>query len=333
MIQKTKSAFSALAACVLLMIATNVAGGGGAAVAKVSAGTAHQALFATSFDGERGIAVGAGGEMQVTTDGGKTWKLEVGPTPLALTAVAIKGSRRLVAGLMGEIFVDDGSGKWHRSTTETKERAMGASINGSGVAMVVGSFGTMLRSADGGTSWQDVAPDWASIFAGSDELTDDFAPSIYAVSMDDSGFGIAVGEMSTVLRTEDGGASWQLALGGAVQGAERPSALFGTTMRPDGVGYAVGQSGLILQTLDRGRTWCSIASGTTANLMGVASFAGGKTLISGMRAMLVSMNDGKSWELVSGGDLAIAWYSGAATAGTDAFIAAGQSGNILRVTQ
>lgn len=320
----------ALAMLLILAMASAQAEGN---IAKVSAGTAHNALFATSFDGDRGIAVGAGGEIQVSADGGKTWKPEPGPTQLSLTTVAIKGSRRIVAGLMGEIFTDDGSGKWQRSESGTQERALGASLDSSGTAMVVGSFGTMLHSTDGGKTWKNVAPDWAPIFAGSDELSDDFAPSIYAVAIDDQGFGIAVGELSTVLRTEDGGASWQLALGGPVRGSDRPSAIFGAAMRPDGVGYAVGQSGLILQTPDRGRTWCSIGSGTTANLMGVASFAGGRTLISGMRAMLLSLDDGKSWKKMSGGDLAFAWYSGASATGNDAFVAAGQSGNILRVTQ
>lgn len=301
-------------------------------IAKVLGGTAHNALFATSFDGERGIAVGAGGEIQVTADGGKTWKLETGPTQLSLTTASIKGSRRIVAGLMGEIFTDDGSGKWQRAESGTKERALGSSLSSSGNAMVVGSFGTMLHSNDGGKTWKNVAPDWAPIFAGSDELSDDFAPSIYAVAIDDQGFGIAVGELSTILRTEDGGASWQLALGGPVRGSERPSAIFGATIRPDGVGYAVGQSGLILQTRDQGRTWCSIASGTTANLMGVASLPGGRTLVSGMRAMLLSLDDGKSWNKMSGSDLAFAWYSGASATGGGSFVVAGQSGNILRVT-
>ena len=37
----------------------------------IVAGTAHQALFAMDFDGDRGVAVGAAGEVQVTADGGK----------------------------------------------------------------------------------------------------------------------------------------------------------------------------------------------------------------------------------------------------------------------
>lgn len=328
---RIKRICGAVIAVMSMAIATTSHAEGG--MATVAAGTAHQALFATSFDGDNGIAVGAGGEIQVTSDGGKTWKPEAGPTQGSLTAVAIKGSRRIIAGLMGEIFVDDGSGKWVKAESGTQERALGASLNAQGVAMVVGSFGTMLRSVDGGKTWQQSAPRWLEIFAGSEQLTDDFAPSIYAVTMDDQGNGIAVGEMSTILRTEDGGASWQVALGGAVREADRPPALFGVTMRADGVGYAVGQSGLILQTPDRGRTWCSIASGTKANLMGVASYEGGRTLISGMRAMLLSRDDGKSWESLAGGDLTIAWYSGAATAGGDAFIAAGGSGKILRFTQ
>lgn len=301
-------------------------------VDEVAGGIAHSALFATSFDGERGIAVGAGGEIQVTADGGKTWKHEQGPTQLSLTAVAIRGSRRVVAAIMGVIFVDDGSGKWRPSESGTKERALGATIDANGNIIVVGSFGTMLRSTDSGQSWTNVAPDWVPIYAGSDELTDDFAPSIYAVSIDDKGVGLAVGELSTILRTEDGGASWQLSLGGPVKGSDRPNAIFGTTIRADGVGYAVGQTGMILQTPDQGRTWCSIASGTDANLMGVVSLPGGRTLISGMRAMLLSTDDGKTWSRLRGGDLDLAWYAGAAVSG-DAFVVSGQSGKILRVTQ
>lgn len=301
-------------------------------VTKVASGTAHNALFATSFDGNNGIAVGAGGEIQTTADGGKTWKPEPGPSQGSLTAVAMKGSRRVIAGLMGEVYFSDGGGKWQKSETGTTERALGANVDSSGNAMVVGSFGMMLRSTDGGKSWTNVAPNWVPIFAGSDELTDDFAPSIYAVAIDDKGFGIAVGELSVVLRTEDAGASWQLALGGPVRGSDRPPAIFAATMRADGVGYAVGQSGLVVQTPDHGKTWCSIASGTTANLLGVASLAGGSTLIGGQHTVLHSPDDGKAWNKITGVDIDYGWYSGASQVG-DGFIAAGQSGNILRITQ
>lgn len=326
----TKRTLGALAAALSMMMGP--AFNAQAALDKVASGIAHQALFSTNFDGDRGIAVGAGGEIQMTSDGGKTWKPEAGPTRLSLTTGAVNGSKRVIAGLMGEIFFDDGSGKWAKAETGLKDRAFGSSLNAAGVAMVVGSFGMMLRSEDG-KNWKSVAPTWLEIYAGSDQLTEDFAPSIYAVTMDAKGHGIAVGELSTILRTEDAGLTWQVSLGGAVKEADRPPALFGVTKREDGMSYAVGQSGLILQSPDHGKTWCSIVSGTDSNLLGVASLPGGKTLISGIRAMLLSTDDGKSWNKLSGLDLHVAWYGGAATATDGAFIAAGQSGNILRITQ
>ncbi|WP_157534520.1 hypothetical protein [Hydrocarboniphaga effusa] len=36
-------------------------------------GKAHQALFSVAFDGDRGVAVGAMGELLESSDGGKSW--------------------------------------------------------------------------------------------------------------------------------------------------------------------------------------------------------------------------------------------------------------------
>lgn len=315
-----------------LLVTTTTTVQSSADVEKVLEGTAHRALFASSFDGDRGIAVGAAGEIQVTEDGGKTWKQEPAPTQLSLTATAINGPKRLAAGITGIIFFDNGDGKWRPSESGTQERMFGASIDSKGNAIVVGAFGTMLRSTDGGKTWNDVAPDWMPIFAGSDQLTDDFAPSIYAVAINDRGVGLAVGELSTILRTEDAGATWHLALGGPVSGAERPPALFSTALRSDGVGYAVGQSGRILQTPDFGKTWCEFNSGVEVNLLGVATQPGGKTLISGIRVMLSSQDEGRNWTRITGDEIDYAWYSGMSVAG-NAFVTVGQSGDILRVTQ
>jgi photosystem II stability/assembly factor-like uncharacterized protein len=298
----------------------------------VLVGTPHQSLFATSFDGEHGTAVGADGEIEVTQDGGKTWKTEQGPTLIALTAVAVKGSRRIILGQMGELYVDDGSGKWRRAQTDTTERMLGASLNASGIALAVGSFGTLLRSTDGGETWKSVAPEWKALVGNSEELADDFAPTLYGVTIDDQGVAVVVGEMSTVLRSEDSGVTWRIVLGGASQGTDRAPTLFGITMRTDGIGYAVGQTGIILQTSDHGRTWCSQDSGTTANLLSVASPVGGRTLVSGIRTMLINTSDGTRWEKLKGAKLELNWYSGAANVGGNEFAVVGQSGDILRVT-
>ena len=64
----------------------------------VLTGIPHQALFSIAMDGERGIAVGAGGEIQVTEDGGATWTRETTPSPLSLL-----GARSGVLGAFGVV--------------------------------------------------------------------------------------------------------------------------------------------------------------------------------------------------------------------------------------
>ena len=40
----------------------------------IGTGTPHDAFFGLSFEGQKGLAVGAGGVIAETTDGGATWK-------------------------------------------------------------------------------------------------------------------------------------------------------------------------------------------------------------------------------------------------------------------
>lgn len=296
-------------------------------------GIAHEALFAVAFDGDRGLAGGAGGQLLVTDDGGKTWKPETSPTPLSITAVAIRGPRRLIAGQMGEIYADDGSGKWTKAESGTTERAMSAAIDADGVALVVGSFGMFVHSTDGGRNWSPVTVNWDVLFAEAADLGPGFQPQLYDVQIDDRGVALAVGEFQTVVRSADAGATWVPVLSGDVHGSERPPTLFGVSLRSDGVAYAVGQTGTVLQSPDAGLTWCALSSGTDANLFDVTSVAGGRTVATGMREMRYSSSDTGSWTALEGEDLSVAWYSGVAHSGTTGIFAVGQSGNILQVTR
>ena len=84
------------------------------------------------------------------------------------------------------------------------------------------------------------------------------------VSFTESDNGTAVGENGTILRTTDGGTTWN-------------SQTSGTTVRLEGVsftdsnnGTAVGDNGTILRTTSGGTTWNSQISGTTNNLNSVS---------------------------------------------------------------
>ncbi|HET9692757.1 MAG TPA: hypothetical protein VFP48_00100 [Steroidobacteraceae bacterium] len=298
-------------------------GAGGGGIETVVSGTAHQALFAVAFAGEQGLAVGAAGQVLATSDGGRTWQKQLKPvTTRALLGVAMAGDRAIAVGQSGTVLVRGVDGQWSLVASGTEERLLAVDVDPQGVAVAVGGFGKILLSRDGGSSWTSIAPSWMD-----GGYTDQgLEPHLYAVDLAADGSITCAGEFGLILRSVDAGQSWAVLARGT-------DSLFSLELRDDGMGYAVGQGGTILRTTDRGATWSEVASTSESNLLGVASSADGRVVVTAMRDMLVS-DDGLAWRRVSGGDFALAWYTGVATRGSGASAAAlvvGHSGRIVRI--
>ena len=234
----------------------------------------------------------------------------------------MSGERAIAVGQAGSIFVREGSGAWQAASSGTPERLFGVDFNAGGVAAAVGSFGKILRSADGGRTWASVAPAWPD--GGYTEQG--LEPHLYAVAVAADGTMTCAGEFGLVLRSNDAGATWHVLHKGE-------ASLFALDLRADGIGYAVGQGGTILRTTDGGATWTDVPSGSRANLLGVHSAADGFVVVTAMRDLLVS-DDGLAWRRVEGGDFGSAWYSDVVTTGSGASAAAlivGHSGRIVRI--
>lgn len=288
-------------------------------------GTAHEALFAIAFDGNKGVAVGAPGAILTTEDAGATWKLvEPAPTPLTLLSAAIKGEHALAVGQEGLVLRRDGT-QWKKvESGAPKKRLLSVSINSKGQAVIAGSFGTVLRSDDGGTTWTSIAPDWEN-FKGPQGMDPGVEPHMYSANIDESGVVTVSGEFGLILRSAGKGGDWKTLHGGE-------ASIFAISFRDDGVGYAVGQNGTVLRSGDRGLTWTALATDSKAILLGVKSSPDGHILITGVRDMLASSDDGKSWSHVTGGDAATSWYEGIAQASaTSPILAVGRSGKIIRI--
>lgn len=281
-------------------------------------GTAHQALFAMDFDGDRGVAVGAGGEVQTTTDGGKSWTGSSIPTELSLLGVHTDSARTIAVGQTGIAFVQSAGGKWAKVDSGTTKRLFGVSSNVGGVAAAVGEFGALLVSQDGGNTWHMLTLDWTPF--GTEGGAE---PHLYGVDVSTDGVISVVGEFGLVIRSVDGGHSWSRQNRGT-------ASLFAIQIRDDGVGFAVGQDGYAVKTTDHGLNWTCVDVGSKAILNGVSSTAGGKVAISGMREMVVSGDDGSSWQKISNQEIATIWYVGVASRDSGV-LAAGQAGRIVRV--
>ncbi|SEP89478.1 Uncharacterized protein SAMN04488038_102129 [Solimonas aquatica] len=301
--------------------------------------TPHDRLYAVAFNGDFGEAVGEGGLVLQTTDGGKTWRHEVkAPTQLAMFSVAISGARSIAVGQQGMILVRDGRKPWRSITPITDRRLLRVSLNKSGLALAVGAFGTVLKSSDYGETWTELKPDWVTLYKT--EETSDFVavrdePTMYTAKVFEDGSMLLGGEYGQINRSTDGGATWTpVYKAPAAENATTPPTLFGMNVRDDGTGYASGQDGLVVMTSDAGQTWTRLETGTQASLFDVASTPDGHVFAVGMRSGLVSTDAGKTWQSLAALDLSLNWYSGLARASSmqgDSIIAVGHSGRVLRL--
>jgi photosystem II stability/assembly factor-like uncharacterized protein len=306
-----------------------VFGSGGTLAASVepqliSHGIAHDMLYGISMERRNGIAVGDFGLMFETADGGLTWSKQAKPaTTLGLFGVVRKQGHCIAGGQNGLILTSADCKQWAVSAPVTKSRILSVAVNGSGTAYAVGGFGTLLKSADWGKTWQPVSIDWKPF------TTDGAEPHLYDAHVAEDGEVTLVGEFELILRSKDGGASWQ-----ALHKGKR--SLFGLTILDNGEAYAVGQEGAILKSSDRGASWNEQASGTQAILTGIWAQPDGSAFASGIYTILSSANGGKSWEM-DGSKLAKkGWYlavagNGDKLQGKQNVVLVGSGGAILAV--
>src|SRR5881275_28164 len=124
--------------------------------------------------------------------------------------------------------------QWHWQTPLPQGNNLrGASFVDANTGTVVGEYGTIVRTTDGGNSWTVQASDTTQ--------------TLWAVSFTDANHGTAVGEGGVIVGTTDGGGHWA-------------SQASGTTLQFRGVsftdannGTAVGEGGIIVRTTDGGK--------------------------------------------------------------------------------
>ncbi|MBK8304841.1 MAG: hypothetical protein IPK98_16165 [Chloracidobacterium sp.] len=123
--------------------------------------------------------------------------------------------------------------------------------------MVVGDKGTILRTADGGVTWE--------------KIKINVRENLYAVSFFDDKNGFAVGSGGITLRTSDGGVTW------ADQESPLKLNLFAVQVFGVDKAIAAGELGTILITEDGGKTW-STQPNITGKLLQTIVYRGGDKL-------------------------------------------------------
>jgi photosystem II stability/assembly factor-like uncharacterized protein len=239
-------------------------------------------------EGKHGWAVGNGGTILATQDGGEHWTLQKSPTPpnVSLHGVifASDGRRGWAVGTGCTILsTTDGGGVW-KATQPCDAALTGVAFSGR-LGWVVGANGTILRTADGGEKWEPLP-------AGA--LPDAAAKSwFYGVASYGKDVWV-VGANGMILHARDGGDKWDE----PQETPTREANLRGVAFVDGRHGWAVGDKGTILFTEDGGEKWTEKRSPINENLSAVAFGTDKDSVwVVGDHGTILSTGDrGKNWK-------------------------------------
>ena len=282
-------------------------------------GIVHDALYDICFDNDNGMAVGVAGTVLESSDGGLNWASTNVGSPVALLGLDCHGQRPIAVGQAGALYIKQASG-WEAVESGTVERLFSVSANQQGLAVAVGGFGAVLKSEDGGQSWNPIIIDWEAV------LNDFLEPHVYDVKVAESGAITIAGEFELVMRSVDGGETWDVL-------NKADSSLSSMYWIDDATAFAVGQDGRVLRTADGGVTWDALDSGTNENLLDVWADADGTVVVTGIRTLLKSTDNGATFTSIKAGDVSIKWYQSVSASGGAArkVMMVGHSGRVVQV--
>ncbi len=177
------------------------------------------------------------------------------PPPLAPTtigverthfnAISLNGERLLTAGAMGEIlYSDDKGAHWSPAKLNQDRQALIVSMAfapDKKLGFAVGHEGWILRTKDGGSSWEEVA------------FSKENGEPLMSIARLPSGDWITVGAFGRALESKDGGQTWQaLALPAEVEDKHLNRIVSAADQQH---WLIVGERGLVIKSDDAGATW------------------------------------------------------------------------------
>lgn len=284
------------AACIVLLflICASLASAAGVWTKQRSGTLAwlHAVYF---LDQQKGWAVGGGGTVLKTTDGGESWQMLPHPTNDALRDVYFADERNGWIVCEKSLFAlksNDDARTYLMSTTNGGQTWQLANIKfvnpslrlvrtlftGDGHGWAFGEAGTLYTTHDGGAKWIPQPPPTRYLLLGGASLN---SQQIWLV-----------GAGSTILQTNDGGQTWRT---GTVLGAPEsfPGVRFTAASFVDNRhGWAVGTEGHVFTTRDGGRTWRAQNSNVQVDLMDVKFIDAAEGWAIGAEGALIHTVDG-----------------------------------------
>jgi photosystem II stability/assembly factor-like uncharacterized protein len=230
-----------------------------------------------------------------------------------LLDVAGNGERLLAVGERGHILVSsDGGGSWTQAKVPTRALLTGVHMHDARLAWAVGHDAVVLRTRDGGSSWERVHHD------------PEAERPLLDVWFADAERGLATSAYGELLVTRDGGDSWQKR---AIREGD-DFHLNQLAAAKDGTLYIAAEAGHLYRSDDGGETWLPLASPYAGSFFGVLPLAEGPLLAFGLRGRLfVSQDRGRSWTRIE--TATEATLLSALQIGPRRFVVAGMEGTLV----
>jgi photosystem II stability/assembly factor-like uncharacterized protein len=224
---------------------------------QVPTGT-HRALYRVRFvDANNGWISGQEGLILHTTDSGKTWQRQKTGTDVYLFSIAFVDALHGWAVGDKSILLEthDGGANWslHKIIPSSQKELSAEEAVASQdpvlydiqfldtrTGWVVGEFGKIYRTTDGGQSWSEQEQS----LLGEEVMDILDIPTFFGIRMVDAQHGMVAGLDGKIARTEDG-VNWKFQKMKLDYPIVDP--LFNPVVFPDGTGWAVGAAGEIVR--------------------------------------------------------------------------------------
>jgi len=237
-------------------------------------------------DKDCGWAVGTQGVILATSDGGKTWKKQISGTGNDLTAVYFLN--RLEGWAVGQshtiLRTSNGGNVWEVLKTDEELILKDVRFLSSERGFVVGEFGSILVTEDGGVSFMRLMGEERTLDV---EQLEASQPCLNSIAFtDDGNVGIAVGIKGYLLRSSDGGATWEEIDCGVETSFFKVKLIDGCAF------YVVGLKGIVLSSNDYGSHWSNVCLPEEVGVnwfYGISSH-GGEIFIVGESGKIVTLN-------------------------------------------
>ena len=259
-----------------------------------------------ALDENTAVAVGAGGVIFKTVDGGASWDVQTSGTAQSLNGLHFTDANNGWAVGGAILNTTNGGANWNNrvgnaSFTSLKD----VKFLTSSIGMVAGQAGAtgLLRTTDGGQTWSEVFT-----MNGTTHLEGLFfldAQKGWAVGFNAAGISTHCDEWgcsttytspkAVILNTTDGGLTWS-----SKTYASGVKSLRSVFFIDASTGWVVGQDGMLGKTTNGGTTWVAQSSGTAALLSSVVFANAATGWTAGYEGLIRQTTDsGATWGVQS----------------------------------